>query len=119
MQRDLAVYLVDIQQCLSEIEQFTTGKLLHDYRNNTMLRRAVEREFMIIGEAMRRILHHFPESADRIEKARSIANFRNIIVHEYHSLDDAKVWDILKSSTPVLKRQIDGWLAELDAAPHP
>ncbi len=116
MQRDLGVYLIDIQQCLEELATFVQGKTLSDYQREAMLRRAIEREFTIIGEVMRRILHHFPESAARIENARKIANFRNVIVHEYNLLDDAKIWDNATCAAPILKQQIDGWLAELDQA---
>ena len=116
MQRDLAVYLIDIQQCLDELAIFVKGKTLSDYQHETMLHRAIEREFTIIGEVMRRILHHFPECAARIEDARKIADFRNVIVHEYHLLDDAKIWGIATNAAPVLKQQIDLWLKELDQA---
>lgn len=81
-----------------------------------MLHRAIEREFTIIGEVMRRILHHFPETAARIEDARKIADFRNVIVHEYNLLDDAKMWNLATDAAPILKLQIDSWLAELDQA---
>jgi len=49
-----------------------------------------------------------------IDDARKIANFRNIIVHEYNLLDDAKIWNNATVSAPVLKQQINRWLAELD-----
>jgi uncharacterized protein with HEPN domain len=114
MQRDLAVYLIDIQQCLEELEVFVKDKALSDYQHEPMLRRAIEREFTIIGEIMRRILHHFPETAARIEDARKIANFRNVIVHEYNLLDDVELWNNATVSAPILKLQIDHWLAELD-----
>jgi len=119
MRRDLAVYLVDIQQCLDELALFSSGKQFSDYQADALLRRAVEREFSIIGEVMRRTLHHFPETQSRIESARSIADFRNVIVHEYNTLDDAKIWNIVIHSAPVLKRQIDEWILELDGASQP
>ena len=119
MRRDLAVYLVDIQQCLDELALFSSGKQLSDYRTDVLLRRAIERDFTIIGEVMRRILHHFPETKVRIEDAQAIADFRNVIVHEYNMLDDAKIWNILIHSAPVLKRQIDEWISELDEASQP
>jgi uncharacterized protein with HEPN domain len=43
----------------------------------------VEREFIIIGEVMSRIIHKYPETRIRIDRARRIANFRNFLVHEY------------------------------------
>jgi len=119
MRRDLAVYLVDIQQCLDELALFSAGKQLSDYQTDVLLRRAIERDFTIIGEVMRRILHHFPEARVRIEDAQAIADFRNVIVHEYNMLDGAKIWNIVIHSAPVLKRQIDEWVTELDQATQP
>ena len=57
-----------------------------------------------------------PCCAARIEDARKIANFRNVIVHEYNLLDDAQIWNIATDAAPVLKLQIDRWLGELDQA---
>jgi uncharacterized protein with HEPN domain len=113
MQRDLTVYLIDIHQCLEELALFVDGKTLADYRSDALLRRGIEREFTIIGEIMRRILHHFPETASRIQDARSIADFRNVIVHEYNLLDEAKIWNIATVSAPILKQRVGEWIAEL------
>jgi len=43
MQRDLAVYLIDIQQCLEELAVFVKSKTLSDYQHEAMLRRAHRR----------------------------------------------------------------------------
>ena len=115
MQRDLKVYLWDLQKALGEIETFTKGKDLHAYGTERMLQAAVERNFITVGEVLSRILHHFPESKTRIDHARKIANFRNILVHEYSTIHDAEVWRIISESVPTLKREVQSWLAELDA----
>jgi uncharacterized protein with HEPN domain len=49
-----------------------------------------------------------------LDDARKIANFRNILVHEYHALDQDKIWRIITVAAPILKQQVDGWLDELD-----
>jgi uncharacterized protein with HEPN domain len=114
MRRDLLVYLIHIQDALEELAIFIAGKKLADYQKEALLRRGVEREFSIMGEAMRRILHHFPETKSRVDHARSIANFRNVIMHEYDELDDVEVWKIATHSAPLLKQQIDEWIHELE-----
>jgi uncharacterized protein with HEPN domain len=108
------MYLRDIADALAELEEYTNGKTKDDYLTDRQLRRAVERVFEIIGEAMSKMIHRFPESRTRIDNARPIANFRNVIVHEYRTIHDALVWDIVTRSAPVLKTQIDAWAAELD-----
>ncbi len=114
MEADLRMYLRDISDALAELEEYTSGKSEADYLADRQLRRAVERVFEIIGEAVSKMIHRFPESRTRIDHARRIANFRNIIVHEYRNIHDALVWDIVVRSTPVLKAEIDAWTAELD-----
>jgi uncharacterized protein with HEPN domain len=52
MQRDPRAYLWDIQQAANLIVQFTTGRAFDDYLADVMFRSAVERQFMIIGEAL-------------------------------------------------------------------
>ena len=114
MQRDLTVYLWDLQQALNDIESFTSGKTLADYLSVRMLRSAVERQFIIVGEVISKIIHYFPETKNRIDDARSIANFRHILVHDYSSIKDEEVWRIITTSVPVLKQQVRTWLHELD-----
>ena len=119
MRRDLKVYLWDLQKALAEIEIFIADKTFHDYQAERMLQRAVERDFILIGEILSRILHHFPDTKGRIDQAREITGFRNILVHEYDRIKDDVVWKIITTSVPRLKIQVDAWLLELDAKSRP
>ncbi len=114
MQADLRMYLRDISDALAELEEYTAGKTQADYFAERQLRRSVERVFEIIGEAMSKMIHRFPESSTRIDDARNIADFRNVLAHEYRNIDDDLVWGIVVRSAPILKVQIDAWLEELD-----
>lgn len=70
-----------------------------------MLRRAVEREFEIIGEAMGKILEidaNFP-----IENARRIVDLRNLVIHGYGKVDNAIIWGIISQDLPKLKSELD------------
>jgi uncharacterized protein with HEPN domain len=113
MQADLRMYLHDIADALAELEEYTHGKQLSDYLANRQLRRSVERVFEIIGEAMSKMVHRFPESRTRIDHARRIANFRHILAHEYRNVDDELVWNIVIHSAPLLRTQIQTWLSEI------
>jgi uncharacterized protein with HEPN domain len=109
------MYLDDISDALAELEEYTQGKTFSDYLAHRQLRRSVERVFEIIGEAMSKIVHRFPETRTRIDHARRIANFRHIIAHEYRNVDDELVWNIVVHSAPLLRVQIQTWIAELES----
>ena len=56
MSVEIKKYLFDISESIDSIEKYLGGKRdFNVYLANKMLRRAVEREFEIIGEAMTRI----------------------------------------------------------------
>ena len=54
MARDLSAYLQDVIEACNSIEDVMSGVSLKRYRNKCAVRSAVEREFIIIGEALRR-----------------------------------------------------------------
>lgn len=67
-----------------------------------MLRRAIEREFEIIGEAMTRIKIN-PDI--QITGKMQIINMRNRVIHGYDKIDDEIVWGVIIRHLPVLKME--------------
>ncbi|MFM7753845.1 MAG: DUF86 domain-containing protein, partial [Cyanobium sp.] len=55
MARELSAYLCDIIDACDAIEDVMTGVTLEDYQKRRSVRSSVERDFIIIGEALRRI----------------------------------------------------------------
>ena len=119
MRRDLKVYLWDLQKALAEIETFIAGKTFGDYQAERMLQRAVERDFILVGEILSQIRHYFPDTNQRTDHAREITGLRNVLVHDYDRIKDDVVWQIITTSVPSLKIQVDAWLQELDTKPKP
>jgi uncharacterized protein with HEPN domain len=75
------------------------------YLQKKLLRRAVERELEIIGEATNRILRlasDFP-----ITSARKIVDTRNYVAHGYDKVDDSIIWYIVTKHLPKLKEDVD------------
>ena len=73
-----------------------------------MLRRAVEREFEIIGEAMSRI--EKLDSTIEISSKRQIISMRNRVVHGYDKIDNVIIWGTIVRHLPTLKLEIDNLL---------
>ena len=71
---------------------------------NLMLKRAVERNLEIIGEATNRILARDPEI--EISNARKIVNLRNFVIHSYDSISDENIWAIVINNLPSLKTEV-------------
>jgi len=69
-------------------------------------RRAVEREFEIIREALNRLDRLDPPTAARISELRRIVDFRNRIIHGYDTVDDAVVWGIVEKHLPPLVNEV-------------
>lgn len=73
-----------------------------------MLRRAVEREFEIIGEAVSKI-NQIEPTIDFSAK-KQIVGMRNRVIHGYDQVDNEIVWGAIIKHLPVLKTEISDLL---------
>ncbi|SMD44270.1 Uncharacterized conserved protein, contains HEPN domain [Aquiflexum balticum DSM 16537] len=98
--------LLDILDSINSIYSYL-GKERNflDYRNNKMLRRAIEREFEIIGEALNKIIKIDGEI--KISNKSLIVGMRNRVIHGYDKVDDEIVWGAILRHLPTLKREIE------------
>lgn len=106
MDERIQKWLYDIKNAIEEIESYFTDfpKDFSLYTTNIILRRAVERDLEIIGEAINRILKQdvdFP-----IDNAKRIVGLRNQIIHAYDSISDENIWAILTKYIPTLKKEV-------------
>ena len=104
--------LYDIKLAIAEIDSFFvhTVKSYDSYKKDILLRRAIERNLEIIGEAMSRILKEEPDF--KIEHARRIIGLRNQIIHGYDSVSDENIWGIVMNHLPNLKIEVDRLIKE-------
>lgn len=95
----------DILESCEAIGVAIRGMDLATYQATRLVRSSVEREFIIIGEAVAALARVAPESFTAITRARRIVDFRNQLTHEYPTVDDALVWAIIETDVPVLQRE--------------
>jgi len=105
MPRDALAYLSDIIESCDAITAALRGLGLDEYKRTRLVRSSVEREFIIIGEAISALSRVAPEAFAAITRARRIVDFRNQLTHEYRSVDDAIVWAVVEHDVPVLLRE--------------
>jgi len=105
-------WLYDINLAIEEIESFLedNGNTFEAYKNNLLLKKAIERNLEIIGEAVNRIVKQYPEIT--IENARSIIGLRNFIIHSYDNITDETIWAIIINHMPKLKQEVIKFLKE-------
>lgn len=110
MDSDVKTWLYDILQSVSEIESYFDDKpkRFEDYSKDIKTKRAVERNFEIIGEAVNRILKK--DVNFYIENAQKIIGTRNRIAHGYDKISDDLIWSIVINHLPKLKSEITSLL---------
>src|SRR5207248_7785337 len=97
MQPESQKLLKDMQDAAAEIAEFTAGRSFEEFLRDKQLRRAVERSFEIIGEALSKLRKVDQPTAEKISDWQAIIGFRNVLIHGYGQVDHAKTWDIVQS----------------------
>lgn len=109
MEIEIKKFLFDINESIISIENYLGEKRDYNiYVTNKMLRRAIEREFEIIGEALNRIDKLNPDI--QISGKKQIINVRNRVIHGYDKIDNEIMWGIIVRHLPVLKTEIQNLL---------
>ena len=108
--------LLDVWEASQSITQRCAGHTFEEYAGDRWFRRAVEREFEIIGEGLNRLDRLAPATASRITSLRRIVDFRNRIIHGYDSVDDVIVWRTVQHHLPVLLSEVERLLREVGPA---
>ncbi len=100
----------DILDAIARIEAFIDRDSKADFLSNGMLVSAVTYQLFIIGEAAR---HLAPGVEDRCPSIawREMRGMRNVIAHEYGTVDPGIVWDVATNDLAPLKLAL---LAERD-----
>lgn len=106
MQREILKYLLDIQVAANSIFDYLgKNRDFNHYKTNKLLRRGVERELEIIGEATNRILKI--DETIALTNAKRIVSLRNWVIHGYDKVDDTIIWGVISRDVPLLKSEVE------------
>ena len=104
-ERDLAL-LLDMYNHGIDILNFTRGMNFYQFEKHKMCRAAVEKYFMVIGEAAKKIskttqdfLPHF--------KWEEMVGMRNLLAHDYSSTKIGKIWAASQISIPEMLKELE------------
>jgi uncharacterized protein with HEPN domain len=104
------LHLIHIAECIGRIERYTiAGRSA--FLADTMIQDAVLRNLHTLSESTQRLSDALKARYPAVDW-RSIAAFRNVVVHDYLGVDPVQVWDILEHDLPELKGTIAAMLEE-------
>jgi uncharacterized protein with HEPN domain len=104
-------YLWDMRRAAQEIISFMNNVRFAEFEKNKLLRSAVERQLLIIGEAANHISPQFRSKHPQIAWPDLIA-LRNILAHEYGEVLTGRVWLAATKSAPELLEALKGLLPD-------
>ena len=112
MNLEIQKWLYDILISIQSINEFVGDvRIFEKYESDKKTRRSVEREIMIIGEAVNRITN--ADSSIEITNAQQIIATRNRVAHAYDAVNNAMIWNIVINHLPNLKSEVEKILSEL------
>ncbi len=99
-ERDAAL-LWDMLEAARDIADFALGVTYARFESDKMLRLAVERQILVIGEAARNVSDAFKQAHPEIPW-KSIVGQRNVLAHEYGEVLVERIWLVATERIPEL-----------------
>ena len=106
--------LNDIMDAIAQIEKQTAGGK-EAFDANELIQIWMVHHLQIIGEAVRSIDPAF-RSAHPSVPWREIAGMRNVLIHDYGSVNLNIVWSAVEKDVPLPKKEIHKLLTEMPEA---
>lgn len=110
--RDMGIYLEDIIESITLIEKYARNAGKKGFDNNIQVQDAIIRRLEIIGEAVKNIPQKFKDTHTTIQW-KQIAGMRDVLIHEYSTVNIERVWETIKNDFPEFKKQISFLLKSL------
>jgi uncharacterized protein with HEPN domain len=113
-QRSPRKFLEDALDSARFVMEFAEDGDLDRYRKDRPFRSAIERELIIVGEALAQLRRLDPQLASYIHDLPQAVDFRNVTVHGYGLLSAEIVWSTVQDDLPNLVEQLKKVLADLE-----
>ncbi len=100
------ILLQHILASISAIEKYTQGISKDEFISSPQIQDAVIRNLEIIGEATKKIPHDIKAKHNDVPW-KDIAGLRDVLIHDYFSVDTEAVWETIEKDIPQLKQSIE------------
>lgn len=105
MKNDL-FFLENIKLCVAKILNYTSGMDFEMFLNDERTIDAVERNFEIIGESVKKLTDELRQTYPKVP-FKQIAGMRDKLIHDYFGTDYKIVWTTIQKRLPEFKQQIE------------
>ncbi len=97
--------LEDIRLAAEQAIAYCSEVSKQRFRTSPLYQDATIRQLEIVGEAVKRLSDELKARNNKIQWRR-FAGIRNLLIHEYDSIDVDKVWQVVKRDLPKLLNQL-------------
>lgn len=115
--KDQRLYLIHILEALKKIQRYTKGGK-DAFFADEMIQDAVYRNFLVIGEATKRLSTEIRAMDDSISW-KAMAGMRDVMVHRYEGIQADVVWQVIEEEFPGLEQQLLSMLYTLGGVEWP
>jgi uncharacterized protein with HEPN domain len=112
--KDDRVYLKHILRCIARIEEYTAAGR-ESFLSSHLIQDGVIRNLQTLAESSQRLSEQTRMSQPSVDW-KSLAGFRNVLVHDYLGVDLEYVYRAVEQDVPRLKRACESALQGLE---HP
>jgi len=99
-------FLIDIIDCINDINEFTNGIQFHEFEKDKMRKLAVERQLEVIGQAASKISNETQNLLKNIPWG-NIIGLRNKLAHDYGEILAERIWIISRNSIQELLKELE------------
>lgn len=115
--KDQRLYLIHILEALKKIDRYTKGGK-DAFFDDEMIQDAVYRNFLVIGEATKRLSNEVRAMDDAIPW-KAMAGMRDVMVHRYEGIEPDLVWQVIAEELPGLEQRLLSILDKLGGVEWP
>lgn len=104
-EKDLA-YIWDMHKESKQISEFLNNITFDDFIKSNLIRYAVERSLLIIGEAANHVSEQFRKEHPEVPWYQIIGQ-RNVLAHEYGDIKIDRIWSTATVNIPQLTIELN------------